>query len=106
MHPYFTSYFLYTYSYYYGSSINLKEPYANEPSYEVGLVILYGIGKAITWNKELSLISGRVNSNICFSLGFKLKYFTFEPHISFPDSKYGYKKENIYYFNENGLMEL
>ena len=48
MHPYFTSYFLYTYSYYYGSSINLKEPYANEPSYEVGLVILYGIGKAIT----------------------------------------------------------
>ena len=35
-----------------------------------------------------------------------VKYFTFEPHISFPDSKYGYKKENIYYFNENGLMEL
>ena len=34
-----------------------------------------------------------------------VKYFTFEPHISFPDSKYGYKKENIYYFNENGLME-
>ena len=23
-----------------------------------------------------------------------VKYFTFEPHISFPDSKYGYKKEN------------
>lgn len=21
-----------------------------------------------------------------------VKYFTFEPHISFPDSKYGYKK--------------
>ena len=35
-----------------------------------------------------------------------VKYFTFEPHIEFPDSKYGYKKENIYYFNENGLMEL
>lgn len=35
-----------------------------------------------------------------------VKYFTFEPHISFPDSKYGYKKENIYYFNENGVMEL
>ena len=35
-----------------------------------------------------------------------VKYFTFEPHIAFPDSKYGYKKENIYYFNENGLMEL
>ena len=35
-----------------------------------------------------------------------VKYFTFEPHIAFPDSKYGYKKENIYYFNENGLIEL
>ena len=35
-----------------------------------------------------------------------VKYFTFEPHISYPDSKYGYKKENIYYFDENGLMKL
>ena len=35
-----------------------------------------------------------------------VKYFTFEPHIGFPNSKYGYKKENIYYFDENGLMEL
>lgn len=35
-----------------------------------------------------------------------VKYFTFEPHIAFPDSKYGYKKENVYYFDENGLMEL
>ena len=35
-----------------------------------------------------------------------VKYFTFEPHIAFPNSKYGYKKENIYYFDENGLMEL
>jgi hypothetical protein len=33
----------------------------------------------------------------------KLNYFTFEPHIAFPDSKYGYKKENIYYFEENKL---
>lgn len=35
-----------------------------------------------------------------------VKYFTFEPHIAFPNSKYGYKKENIYYFEENRLMEL
>ena len=35
-----------------------------------------------------------------------VKYFTFEPHIAFPDSKYGYKKENIYYFDEAGLIEL
>lgn len=30
-------------------------------------------------------------------------YFTFEPHISIPGSKYGYKKENIYYFRNGKL---
>ncbi|MCD7836662.1 MAG: M24 family metallopeptidase [Lachnospiraceae bacterium] len=35
-----------------------------------------------------------------------VNYFTFEPHITFPDSKYGYKKENIYYFEEGRLLEL
>lgn len=35
-----------------------------------------------------------------------VKYFTFEPHITVPDSKYGYKKENIYYFSDGALHEL
>ena len=34
------------------------------------------------------------------------KYFTFEPHISLPASKYGYKKENIYYFDNGKIFEL
>ena len=33
-------------------------------------------------------------------------YFTFEPHISIPRTKYGYKKENIYYFEDSKLVEL
>jgi len=33
-----------------------------------------------------------------------VSYFTFEPHISVRGSKYGYKKENIYYF-DNGLIK-
>lgn len=33
-----------------------------------------------------------------------VRYFTFEPHISVLGSKYGYKKENIYYF-ENGIVK-
>lgn len=33
-------------------------------------------------------------------------YFTFEPHISILGSKYGYKLENIYYFEEGKLIEL
>ena len=33
-----------------------------------------------------------------------VELFTFEPHISIPDSKYGYKREDIYYF-DNGKLE-
>lgn len=35
-----------------------------------------------------------------------VEMFTFEPHISIPDSKYGYKREDIYYFNNSGLIKL
>ncbi len=35
-----------------------------------------------------------------------VNYFTFEPHIALPNSKYGYKKENIYYFDGDMLIEL
>lgn len=36
----------------------------------------------------------------------EVSLFTFEPHISTADSTYGYKKENIYYFNDGVLQEL
>lgn len=36
----------------------------------------------------------------------KVKHFTFEPHIALPNSNYGCKKENIYYFNNDKLIEL
>lgn len=36
----------------------------------------------------------------------EVKYFTFEPHISIPDPHYGYKKENIYYFQDDKLQSL
>lgn len=32
--------------------------------------------------------------------------FTFEPHISISGSKYGYKRENIYYFEDGKIKEL
>ena len=35
-----------------------------------------------------------------------VEFFTFEPHISRPDSVFGYKKENIYYFENGALTEL
>ncbi len=33
-------------------------------------------------------------------------YFTFEPHISVDGSKYGFKREDIYYFDNEVLKEL
>ena len=35
-----------------------------------------------------------------------VSYFTFEPHISVQGSKYGYKRENIYYFDNGVIKEL
>lgn len=35
-----------------------------------------------------------------------VKYFTFEPHIALKNSKYGFKKENIYCFESGKLIEL
>ncbi len=32
--------------------------------------------------------------------------FTFEPHISLPGSKYGFKKEDIYYFKDGRLKRM
>lgn len=33
-------------------------------------------------------------------------YFTFEPHIGMKGSPYGYKKENVYYFDNGKITEL
>lgn len=35
-----------------------------------------------------------------------VKYFTFEPHIALKDGEYGYKHENIYYFENKKLKAL
>lgn len=34
------------------------------------------------------------------------EYFTFEPHIAKQDSMFGYKWENIYYFEDGKLKAL
>lgn len=35
-----------------------------------------------------------------------IPYFSFEPHIARPNSVYGFKWENIYYFQSGKLVEL
>lgn len=68
----------------------------------INLDFLGNLGHSIVMNS---------NDRIYIEKGNKKKlsdvnYFTFEPHISIKESKYGYKKENIYYFKDDKLLEL
>lgn len=68
----------------------------------VNLDFLGNLGHSIVKNKSDRIYIEK--GNMC-RLG-DVKYFTFEPHISVEGSKYGYKKENIYYFEAGKLVEL
>ena len=53
----------------------------------------------------------RKDDRIYIEKGNKIKlgdvsYFTFEPHISVSGSKYGYKREDIYYFDNDIIKKL
>lgn len=60
------------------------------------------LGHSIARSKEDRVYIEKGN-RLCLG---DVKYFTFEPHISVPGSKYGYKKENIYYFDNGKVVEL
>ena len=66
------------------------------------LDFLGNLGHSIVKDKNDRIYSEKGNKALLSSVD----YFTFEPHISVPNSKYGYKKENIYYFNSGKLIEL
>lgn len=68
----------------------------------VNLDFLGNLGHSIVKNSDERIYIEKGN---CKKLS-DVKYFTFEPHISILDSKYGYKKENIYYFKNNKLEKL
>lgn len=68
----------------------------------VNLDFLGNLGHSIVKKKEDRIYIEKGNIN---KLG-SVEMFTFEPHISAVGSKYGYKKENIYYFSDNILTEL
>ncbi len=60
------------------------------------------LGHSIAKKKEDRIYIEKGNQ-ICLG---DVPFFTFEPHISLPNSKYGYKRENIYYFEKGELKEL
>lgn len=68
----------------------------------VNLDFLGNLGHSIVKEKEQRIYIERGNRTRLADAGF----FTFEPHISVPGSRYGYKKENIYFFEQGYLQEL
>mgnify|MGYP003293552794 CR=1 FL=1 len=68
----------------------------------VNLDFMGNLGHSIVKHKDERVYIERGN-HLLLSL---VDYFTFEPHISVPNSKYGYKKENIYHFSNEKLIEL
>jgi len=68
----------------------------------VNLDFLGNLGHSIVKDKNDRIYTEKGNTAPPSSVD----YFTFEPHISVPDSRYGYKKENIYYFKSGRLIEL
>ena len=68
----------------------------------INLDFLGNLGHSIVKDKNDRIYTEKGNKALLSSVD----YFTFEPHISVPNSKYGYKKENIYYFKSGKLIEL
>lgn len=68
----------------------------------VNLDFAGNLGHSIAQNKDDRVYTEKGN-NTKLS---EVKLFTFEPHISVPSSKYGYKREDIYYFEDNKLIKL
>lgn len=68
----------------------------------INLDFLGNLGHSIVKHKEDRIYIEKENPTRLEDVG----YFTFEPHIGTKNSKYGYKKENIYYFENGRLTEL
>jgi methionine aminopeptidase len=68
----------------------------------INLDFLGNLGHSIVKDKNDRIYTEKGNKALLSSVD----YFTFEPHISVSNSKFGYKKENIYYFNSGKLIEL
>ena len=68
----------------------------------INLDFMGNLGHSIVKNQDERVYTEKGNHRLLSSVD----YFTFEPHISIPNSKYGYKKENIYHFLNGKLVEL
>lgn len=81
--------------YYYMNDLIVKKGFLN-------LDFLGNLGHSIVKNKNDRVYTEKGNHKRLSDV----EMFTFEPHISIPDSKYGYKREDIYYFDNGMLTKL
>lgn len=68
----------------------------------INLDFMGNLGHSIVRRKEDRIYIEKGNRT---KLG-EVQLFTFEPHISVSESKYGFKRENIYYFDKGVIKEL
>ena len=68
----------------------------------INLDFMGNLGHSIVRRKEDRIYIEKGNR---MKLG-DVQLFTFEPHISVSGSKYGFKRENIYYFDKGVIKEL
>ena len=68
----------------------------------INLDFMGNLGHSIVRSKDDRIYIEKGNRT---KLG-EVSYFTFEPHISVRGSKYGYKREDIYYFDNNLIRKL
>ena len=68
----------------------------------LNLDFLGNLGHSIEKNKNDRIYTEKGNQKRLSDV----TMFTFEPHISIPNSRYGYKKEDIYYFANGKLVRL
>lgn len=68
----------------------------------INLDFMGNLGHSIVRRKNDRVYTEKGNK-ICLC---DVSYFTFEPHISVKGSRYGYKRENIYYFKNGVIKEL
>ena len=81
--------------YYFMNDVIVKKGFLN-------LDFLGNLGHSIVKNKNDRIYTEKGNHKRLSDVAL----FTFEPHISIPDSKYGYKREDIYYFDNGKLIRL
>lgn len=68
----------------------------------INLDFLGNLGHSIVKDKKHRIYIEKGNTEKLSAV----EAFTFEPHISLPESSYGFKKENIYGFNRGIITEL